>query len=285
VSYTVLDAKLKSLIQVCKETQNYKKLAVTSFVLTSNQVDEIGIKLGIRPRRKESGEKMHEYMAQVNSIFEMNLRIPIFKQNHIISIRESENLFLRNKGEIPFNSVKTMFHIYYELRKLEIPNLHKAINENEVLDAAQVGLFSFLSPAKSRKDKNSSKLKPLILQKIKERELFLKKELNYKLNGQKLETAIYLRMMRNSLNRKVKNKITFQGVLMDNLSYQNSKERLIEYFLLGIIGLFLILSVIIFIEMSYFPLVISNLNTWFIPFVGCLIFLIIIYFKQFRKGE
>jgi hypothetical protein len=54
----LLDLKLKRLIQLCKETHNYKKLAVVSFVLTSNAVDEIGIKLGMRSREKSAGEKI-----------------------------------------------------------------------------------------------------------------------------------------------------------------------------------------------------------------------------------
>ena len=60
-------------------------------------------------------------------------------------------------------------HRYYELRKLEIPNLYKTLKDNDVLDAAQVGLFSFLSPNKSRRNKHSSKLNPLIRQKVNER--------------------------------------------------------------------------------------------------------------------
>ena len=44
MSERLLDLKLKRLIQLCKETGNYKKLAVVSFVLVSNMVDEIGIK-------------------------------------------------------------------------------------------------------------------------------------------------------------------------------------------------------------------------------------------------
>jgi hypothetical protein len=52
MKYNVIDAKLKNLIQVCKETRNYKKLAVASFILTSNRINEIGINLGVRPRNK-----------------------------------------------------------------------------------------------------------------------------------------------------------------------------------------------------------------------------------------
>jgi len=71
----IIDAKVKSLIQVCKETQNYKKLAVVSFVLTSNRINEIGIYLGVRSRNRASGEKIFEYMELINDIFKKNLKI------------------------------------------------------------------------------------------------------------------------------------------------------------------------------------------------------------------
>ncbi|MFX1502763.1 MAG: hypothetical protein ACFFDH_17510, partial [Promethearchaeota archaeon] len=66
MNLSIIDAKLKNLIQVCKETENYKKLAVTSFILTSNMVNEIGIQLGVRPRNKVSGETIFEYMGLIN---------------------------------------------------------------------------------------------------------------------------------------------------------------------------------------------------------------------------
>ena len=69
MNYSVLDSKLKTLIKVCKETGNYKKLGVVSFILTSNILDEIGLKLGIRPRKrnKSSEEHIFRYMELINS--------------------------------------------------------------------------------------------------------------------------------------------------------------------------------------------------------------------------
>lgn len=258
-------------------------MAVTIFILTSNQVDQIGIRLGIRPRKKESGEKIFEYMKRVNVIFDHNLAIQIFKEDFVEIIRECEILFLRNKGKIPFYSIKNMFHIYYELRKLEVPNLHKTLKDDSFLESTQFGIFSFLSPKARRKDNNTNILKPLIMQKISQKELSLQRELNNRLERQKIETAIHLKMMRKSLNNERKNKITFQGVLKDNLSYQNTKEFLFEYTILAFIVLFLCLGAILFTEISYYPSTLSQLNTWFITCVGVLILLIFVYLKQFKN--
>jgi len=132
----IIDAKVKSLIQVCKETQNYKKLAVVSFVLTSNRINEIGIYLGVRSRNRASGEKIFEYMELINDIFKKNLKIPIFRVETIDIVRQCEILFLRNKGTIPIDYIKQMFMIYYDLRRLEIPNLHKSLNQEDFVESS-----------------------------------------------------------------------------------------------------------------------------------------------------
>jgi len=93
----LLDLKLKRLIQLCKETKNYKKLAVVSFVLTSNTIDEIGIKLGMRPREKNAGEKIFEYMELVNKIFALNFKISVFKPKVIEVLSQIELLFLKKQ--------------------------------------------------------------------------------------------------------------------------------------------------------------------------------------------
>ena len=97
MNYKVLDLKLKNLIQLCKETENYKKLSVVSFILTSNILNEIGLKLGIRPRNVKLNEKIYDYMKIINKVLVDNLKLTIFHEDDIESIREIENLFLKKK--------------------------------------------------------------------------------------------------------------------------------------------------------------------------------------------
>jgi hypothetical protein len=279
----ILDTKLKNLIQVCKESGNYKKLAVVSFVLTSNLVNKIGIYLGIRPRNRSSGEKIFEYIELINKVFEDNLKIPIFQKEYIETIRVCEILFLKNKGDIPYEYIKTMFKIYYELKKLEIPNLHKSIQSDDLLEVSQMGFFSFLSPRNKKKEKNTSSLKPLILQKIKEKEIILRRNLQHNLDSQKFETAIYLNSIKNSLTHDRKGKITIQGALKDNIRYQNSIENIFGYFIMGLIILLGSLGIAILIELSIIPTYSGGLSFWALFFFGGAIFLIVFYIKQYRK--
>lgn len=95
MSEQVLDLKLRRLVQLCKESGNYKRLSVVSFMFLSNAVDEIGIKLGFRSRSKEAGENIFEYMKLVNNIFSLNFNIVVFKIEWIETISQIELLFLK----------------------------------------------------------------------------------------------------------------------------------------------------------------------------------------------
>jgi hypothetical protein len=270
---------------VCKETKNFKKLAVVSFILVSNKVNEIGIYLGVRPRNRASGEKIFEYMELINEIFEKNLKIPIFQSKYIEDIRECEALFLKSRGDIPYDYIKTIFQIYYELRKLEVLNLHKSLEFDDFIESSKLGFFSFLSPRTKRKEKSTSDLRPLILQKIREREMKLQKNLQHRLDSQQFETAIYLRSIKNSLTNDKKGKITIQGALKDNLRYQNSIESIYGYFIIGLIILLASIGVTILVELSIIPIFSSELSSWTLFFFGGTILLIFIYIKLFRKEK
>jgi hypothetical protein len=279
----LLDSKLKNLIQVCRETQNYKKLALVSFTLTSNRVNEIGINLGVRPRSKESGEKLFEYMEVINEIFERNLQIPIFHNRIIEAVRDCEILFLKNKREIPLDYIKSMFSLYYELRKLEVPNLHKALNQEKLEGASRFGAFSFFSSGGRRKERNDSGLKPLILQKIREREIVLRKNLQRQLDEHNFETAIHLRSLKHSISNDKKGRITVHGALKDNIVYQKSIEGIFGYLILGVILLFISLGITILIELSIASMYSGDLSSWVLIFFMCGAVLIFFYIKQFRK--
>lgn len=278
----LLDSKLKTLIHACKETGNVKKVAVVSFILLSNQVDEIGIKLGMRPRKKDSNEKIHEYLTLINSIFESNLKVRVFQEEDIGQIRQCETLFLRRRGDIPLSYAKIILEIYYDLRKLEVPNLHEALDV-ERLETPELGLASFLtSPIKKRK-RNDGNLRPLILQKIKEKQASIQKQMESNFNGHRLETTIYLNTVKTSLDDKNKGKIIINGALKDNISYQMSIEEVFKYLIFGVISILLSLGIVILIEMRMIPSITSYLNSWSFCLFGGVAVLVLIYLKYLRK--
>jgi len=244
----LVDLKLKRLIQLCKETQNYKKLAVVSFVLTSNTVDEIGIKLGMRPREKNSGEKLFEYMELVNKIFNVNFSVNVFRLELIDVLKRIELLFLKKEGELRLEYVKEIFEIYYELRKLDVPNLHDNIN-SEIIDKNRtISMFSFLSGGQKAKRKNENLFNPILLHKFKEQEEALQYQLNKRFDKNTFEKILQLKTIRKGIEKKKGGKIVISGSLKDNISYKQSKEQVGQFLIIGIIILFAMVGSISLIE-------------------------------------
>ncbi|MBA7511150.1 hypothetical protein ES705_03141 [subsurface metagenome] len=244
----LFDLKLKRLIQLCKETRNYKKLAVVSFVLTSNTVDEIGIKLGMRPREKNSGEKIFEYMELVNKVFRVNFSVNVFRPELIDVLKRIELLFMKKEGELRLEYVKEIFEIYYELRKLDVPNLHDNIN-SEIIDKNRtISLFSFLSGGQNAKRKKEDLFNPILLHKFKEEEKALQYQLNKQFDKNTFEKILQLKTIRKSIEQKKGGKIVISGSLKDNISYKQSKEQVGQFLVIGIIILFAMVGSVSLIE-------------------------------------
>jgi len=248
VKEQLLDLKLKRLIQLCKETNNHKKIAVVSFVLTSNAVDEIGIKLGMRSREKSAGEKIFEYMELVNKVFGVNFNVNVFRPELIDVLKRVELLFLKKEGEIRFEYTKEIFEVYYELRKLDVPNLHDSVNPEVVEKNRTISLFSFLSGGQSGKNKEKSRFNPILLHKFKEEEEALQYKLNDQFDKNSFERILQLKTIRKSIERKIGGKIVISGSLKDNISYKQSKEQVGQFLVIGIIILFAMVGSVSLIE-------------------------------------
>ncbi|MFX1364511.1 MAG: hypothetical protein ACFFCE_19485 [Promethearchaeota archaeon] len=278
------DLKLKTLIQVCKETGNLKKMAIVCFELISRKLDEIGVKLGVR-KRLDSGETLVEYMELINQIFLDNLGISIFQDNIIEKISECEPLFLKNRGNIPFSSIRTIFKVFYELRKLDVPNLHREFDDYDIMTISPYRLRSFFSSnSRDRHNNSTSVLEPMILQKIKEKQLSLQKQSQNSFNRYSLETAISLKNVENSIRLKRKQKkIKFEGKLKDSIRYQQSVENVVGYFIIGVVILLFILGISILLKLMIYPNIISTLSYWSMILIGGGALLLFIYIQYFIR--
>ncbi|MHA2036256.1 MAG: hypothetical protein ACW972_02985 [Promethearchaeota archaeon] len=284
MSNKVLDLKLQSLITACKASGNFKKLAVVGFVLTSNIVDEISIKLGMRPRRKKEQEKVYEYLSLVNGVFEKNLQITIFPAGLIESLKEVELLFLKSRGDLPYDYIRQLISIYYELRKFEVPNLHKGMVGEDLFPHSSMGTLSYFS-RKSGKKKDENRFKPILEHTISQKERQIQTRLKQKITQSDLEMAIHLRKMKNGLDKKRKNKIILRGSLKDNLVYEQSQNKLIGYFLLGVALLAVLFGFILVIEMFLFPATMGPLNYMVLFSFGFAFLVIIIYRNYLKRGQ
>ena len=276
MSERLLDVKLKRLIQLCKETGNYKKLAVVSFVLVSNAVDEIGIKLGIRTRERGSGENIFEYMKLVNNIFALNFNISVFKPELIEKLSQIELLFLKRQGDINLEQVKGVIEAYYELQKLEVPNLHEKINSEALNRNRTVSMFSFLSGGQSKKQKSENTLNPILMQRFKDEEKALQIQLEHKFDKNAFEKILHLKTVRNKLEQKSTRKIAISGALKDNISYRQSKENIGQFLVIGLIVLFAMIGVVVLVESFMYGVLSMSISNTTLICVGVIVILIFI---------
>ena len=276
MSERLLDVKLKRLIQLCKETGNYKKLAVVSFVLVSNAVDEIGINLGMRTRERGSGESIYEYMKLVNNIFALNFNVSVFKPELIKKLSQTELLFLKRQGNINLEQVKGVFEAYYELQKLEVPNLHEKINSEALNRSRTVSMFSFLSGGQSKKQKSENTLNPILMQRFKDEEKALQIQLEHKFDKNAFEKILHLKTVRNKLEQKSRGKIAISGALKDNISYRQSKENIGQFMIIGLIVLFAMIGVVVLVESFMYGVLSMSISNTTLICVGVIVILIFI---------
>ena len=283
MSEQLLDLKLKRLIQLCKETGNYKKLAVVSFVLVSNAVDEIGIKLGIRMREKGSGESIFEYMKLVNKIFALNFNVAVFKPEMIQDLSQIELLFLKRQGDVNLEQVKVVIEAYYELRKLEVPNLHENINSEVLNRNRTVSMFSFLSGGQSKRRKSKNTLNPILMRRIKDEEKALQIQLEHQFDKNAFEKILHLKTVRKNLEQKSRRKIAISGALKDNISYRQSKENIGQLMIFSVIILFAMIGAILLVESFMFGVLsVSISNSTLICFS---VIVILIFINKLYYGK
>ena len=286
MNYSLVDSKLKSLIRVCKKTGNYKKLAVVSFILTSNILDEIGIKLGIRPRDKDSDESIFRYMTLINSVLKKNLKIALFREVIMTTVNEIETQFIKRKADIPSDYIKEMYDIYYDIRKLDIPNLHETFKDELIGLHGDAQMYELMSPGSHRSTKKQpDKIKALILHKIHEKEAFIQNQLSKSYDKGLFESAMYLKKVKSSISDRDKGKIQLTGQLKDNINYQRSLEDILSYCLIGFFALFFMLGLVITIETIFHPALTGAMGILFLLTYGASAFFFILYWNYFKKEE
>jgi len=278
----LIDLKLMKLIELCSVTFNYKKVAVVIFTLLSNRLDEIGIKLGIRPRNKEKNEKIYEYMDLINEIIQNNFSLNLFKEEMINRIRTIEILFLRKRGDISRPFIKDIITFYYNLRSILIPDIFQTDSKEKIYVQPSIQAFSFLRGNDSKKP--GSRLRPLILQKLKEEERQAKLCLTNKYDPTIFEKTIRLKSIRNSIENENSNKIKIQGSLKDNFNYIRSKENIPRYLIIGFLTLFLMIGGIIVFQSILYPRASIGLSTYLLILFGSSMVLIFLY-QYYKKSE
>lgn len=288
-NFEILDNKLRQLIYACKETKNYKKMAVVSFVLISRRLDEMGVKLGLRPRdrKKDKGEKIYEYMRIINTIIERNFEIILIPKEIIKTIKEIEKSFVKNQGDIHKKNIIEIFRVYYFLRGIEVPNTYEQIDIEDASLSSDLNYYSLLSPKdkKSKKDEGNIALKSLLLQKIQEKQLQNKIQLQQNFSKENFGKAAVLKKLKESYKNDKNDKIVLKGTLKENMDYQMTLSNIVGYFLLGMVILFAMLGAATIYQIMEIPSFTVTLSPFIIIFFGSSMLLTVLYWNNFHEGD
>lgn len=248
--------------------------------MLSNKVDEIGVKLGMRNRDKSSGESISKYMGLINSLLKENFNITLIEIELIGNIKIIEPQFIERKGDIPMDYIKEVFNIYFDLKKLDIPNCYEQIEWNS--PTSNSALYTLYSSNNHTKRKNKSdKLKVLLLHNLKEEEYSLQKQLDKKYDRALFERAVGLRQVKDAIEKK--DKVEISGSLKDNISYQRTLEDLLGYSFIGAFLLFFLIGIIITIEAVLFPSLTGSLSILLLLSFGTSTLFFIIYWNYFWR--
>lgn len=278
----IIDAKLKNLIKLCTATQNYKKLAVVGFILVSNTVDEISSSLGIRARKKKESEHVFAYLQFVNDAFYELLQLTIIPAEIIEELKLIELLFLKLRGDIPLDHIKDLYEIYFELRKIEVPNVYKSYGMDDIHQYSDLNLF--LSLTRNTQKKKPDNIRQFLAHSISQKEHDLRKSIDGKMDKDSIEQAIMLHKLKTSLTSKTTGRIKTSGKLQTNIFYQLSQQQSLKYILLGGIILFIMLSIVVIWETILFPSIILSINLYLAVFLGIILVLFMVYRHYFQRG-
>ncbi|MBD3196028.1 MAG: hypothetical protein GF317_13300 [Candidatus Lokiarchaeota archaeon] len=280
----VLEEKLKELIQICKKSYNYKKLAVILMILISNKINEIGLKLGIRARNKGNGESVYDYFHFLNQQITNNFELKFVSNIILRQLKKIELIFIRKRGELSLNQVSELLSLYFDIKKLEVPNLYSKIDANYVRNNLNES-YNFYFRKNNKSNSELTSQKSLLLMKLAENENHIKNKLSKRYNPLLFEKALNLKQIKEKLEKSNSQKIQISGRLKDNFSYQHSNTKnMLMFFIIGCIIIFFTLGVSFLFEMSINPFLINSLGFFGLMSFGAGGLFILIYWTNFHSG-
>ena len=281
--FTSMDIKLKQLIDLCLQTKNYKKLSVMALVLNNNIILKIGLKLAINPILKDSNDNISRHMTLINDLSHQNFKIFFFSQDDIVIINKIEKQFFEKKGKLSIDLIKKAFSIYYDLRKLDIPNVRESLSSFE----SPLSNFKIFSKGSNGRNHGSNGgINQLILQKINNEEFSLADQvtMSNSFNSQDIKNIIHLKKMKKALTNQYKtSNDSSNAKIKDFMEYQSKSGNFFLYAFLIASIIFFCFGTVILIETIVFPFLLMVLSPILLIFFGFGL-LSILSFNYFSKG-
>jgi len=275
-----MDNKFENLVERCIMSGNHAKLSATTLQLINNYVDMMGIKLEIGRRDPRKDEFIHYFLERINRYID-HLGINLIPADMIKRVKIMETLFFKSNGNLPKNHLKDAIALYYEIRKIRIPEINNFTRTLRRQDYSNTRSFNLFS-RKTRND-SSSMVRDLLIDEIEKRERELHFHLQNGMNEDVLETSLQLKKIRSALNHNDNRKISVQGRLKDNPNYVNSKKGIGWLFVLGFIILLGIFESLLIAETIIIPNSLEAVGMLMIFFLVSILLLGYLYYNAIKK--
>ncbi len=280
-----LDNKVMELTEICTTTHNFNKLATVAISLISNQLNIIGIELGLRPRKIDHNELLYQYMLFIQEVVYQHFNFKLFEEEWIDKLRGIEMEFSRKKGNLIKEYIKSLNEIYYELRKLDLPDLAMKVKKIYPPDVDMIQNSLNISKETKSKSNNQFYLNSLLLNRLKREEDQLEEILKENYSKANFEQLIQLKAIKTQLQKKSNSKIQISGKLKNNVVYTQTLNFLFGYLFLGIAIVGILLGLIITIELMlvgiYFTTLPGDYNFLVVLFFGVGFLFIFLYNRFF----
>jgi len=240
----------------------------------------IGIKLEIGRRDPRKDEFIHYFLERINRYI-VHLGINLIPADMINRVKIIETLFFKSDGNLPKNHLKDAIALYYDIRKIRIPefnNFTRTLRRQDYSNTRSFNLFSRKTPNDS-----SSMVRDLLIDEIEKRERELHSHLQNGMNGDVLETSLQLKKIRSALNRNDNRKIPVQGRLKDNPNYVASKKGIGWLVILGFIILLGIFESLLIAETIIMPNSLEAVGMLMIFFLVSILLLGYLYYNAMKK--
>ncbi|MFX1276034.1 MAG: hypothetical protein ACFFBP_18150 [Promethearchaeota archaeon] len=288
--YEDLDVKLRTLIHLSKKNEDSRRAAVVFYLLIRRVLNESGVKLGFAPLISNKEHKAFEYMNIINSVMQNTFNFKIFHKEIIDKVQKYELLYLRNPMSFPFDSLKELVNIYYDLRKMDVPNVYQSIHDTDYLESSyttQANNF-FIRSNNGRsgiffKKKDSNHVKQYLSHELSHKEAMIRKKLKNKYDKESFEQLLQYKKLKREIAMGNSKKISFKGQLKNNHLYQESLNEIPGFFLIGLAVVFIMLSIVILIQELFRPEISGAFTLIAFALFGIAIILGFLYWKLYYQ--
>lgn len=266
--------KLHKYISLCKRNNHFGNLVETGLILLHNEIQTIGLRLGLRGRRKDM--PLADYLEMINGFTERNLDLALIDSELIEQLSRLEKRYQSLEHEdMTIQDARGIFSVYLGLREVKVPNVYKFKPENSTMMPGMSMLTFFAGNGSTKSPTPEDQIIKLMLHKLKQKQQALKKK---ELNKETLRLSFQLNSLKKSLSEGTHSKKeVVEGSLRETLSYQNRLPQLLSLAYIGVIVLFLGIGIMTLLG-AIFDTAVSGIMTlvslvFFLPAILLILFM------------